>query len=29
MIVTIPAALTVLACLVIVGVIGYLIDRTA
>jgi hypothetical protein len=29
MIVTIPTALTVLACLVIVGVIGYLIDRTA
>jgi hypothetical protein len=29
MIVTIPTALTVLACLVIVGVIGYLLDRTA
>jgi hypothetical protein len=28
MIVTIPTALTVLACLVIVGVIGYLLDRT-
>jgi hypothetical protein len=29
MIVTIPTALTVLACLVIVGVLGYLLDRTA
>jgi hypothetical protein len=29
MIVTIPTALSVLACLVIVGVIGYLIDRSA
>jgi preprotein translocase subunit Sss1 len=29
MIVTIPTALTVLACLVIIGVIGYLLDRTA
>jgi preprotein translocase subunit Sss1 len=29
MIVTIPTALTVLACLVIVGIIGYLLDRTA
>jgi preprotein translocase subunit Sss1 len=29
MIVTIPTALTVLACLVIVGVIGYLLDRSA
>jgi hypothetical protein len=27
MIVTIPTALTVLACLVIVGVVGYLLDR--
>jgi hypothetical protein len=29
MIVTIPTALTVLACLVIVGVVGYLLDRSA
>jgi hypothetical protein len=28
MIVTIPTALTVLACLVIVGVVGYLLDRS-
>jgi hypothetical protein len=28
MIVTIPTALTVLACLVIVGVLGYLLDRS-
>jgi hypothetical protein len=27
MAVSIPTALTVLACLVIVGVVGYLIDR--
>jgi hypothetical protein len=29
MIVTIPTALTVLACLVIVGIVGYLLDRSA
>jgi hypothetical protein len=29
MIVTIPTALTVLACLVIVGILGYLLDRSA
>jgi hypothetical protein len=29
MIVTIPTALTVLACLAIVAVIGYLLDRSA
>jgi hypothetical protein len=29
MIVTIPTALTVLACLVIVAAVGYLLDRTA
>jgi hypothetical protein len=29
MIVTIPTVLSVLACLVIVGVLGYLIDRGA
>jgi hypothetical protein len=29
MIVTIPTALTVLASLVIIGIIGYLLDRSA
>jgi hypothetical protein len=29
MIVTIPTALTVLACIVLVGIVGYLIDRSA
>jgi hypothetical protein len=29
MAVSIPTALTVLACLVIVGLVGYLIDRSA
>jgi hypothetical protein len=29
MIVTIPTALTVLACIVLVGIVGYLLDRSA
>jgi hypothetical protein len=29
MAVSIPTVLTVLACLVIVGIVGYLIDRSA